>query len=120
MVKELTGESIEYGFKIAALFVEATTEIDPKDPRKQNGYMLLTVGGRRGAFNVKYDPEDGEIGEFLENLRMGDEVFASVSVSAFRDSCYFALRGLQWLRVPERLKVATPAKPVSAGAGGKP
>lgn len=121
MVQELTGENIELGFKIAATFIEASYESDPRDPRKTNGYLLLTIGGRKGAFNVKFDPADGDIAEFLEDVRMGDELFASVQVSAFRDAAYFSLRGLQWLRVPERFKLAaaaTAAAAKPAGSGG--
>lgn len=98
-VAPLTGENIKYGVYIAGCFVMASTEVrKTEEGQKETGYLFLAIGGRRGGMNVRYDLDDKELVDFIDGLENGDDVFAGVQVSGFRDNAYYKLVSLQYLR----------------------
>lgn len=98
-IAPVSGENISYGVYIAGCFVMASTEVrKTEEGQKQVGYVFLAVGGRRGGLNVRYDLEDAELCEFISGLENGDDVFAGVRSSGFKDNVYYTLTSLRYLR----------------------
>lgn len=97
------GDNIAYGFYVAGKFVYASEEVykDADGKEVKAGYLLVVIGGRKGAFNIKYDLSDADFAEFVDGLKGGDEILAGVRPSAFNGSVYYSLVSLQYLRMPD-------------------
>lgn len=102
-------ENIPLGKYIAAMFISVSEETRIVDNKSVTaGYLLVAIGGRKGAINVKFDPSESEFTDFISGLSLGDEILAGVNDSAFNGSVYYSLRSIAYLRK----KVKSPASAV--------
>lgn len=84
------------GIYAAGQFIELIREerLNKETGAKENAdYVLITTGGRKGTFAVKFDPSaiPQEAYRRLLDMKLGDDFFAKVRLSAFNNSVYYTL-----------------------------
>lgn len=112
--------NVALGFYVAAIFISASEEEarNADGRRVMNHYLLVAIGGRKGAFNIKYDDSETAFSDFIADLSVGDEILCGVRYNVFNGVVYFSLTSIQWLRA--RKVSASPAvdKLVEKVSGG--
>lgn len=89
-------EKLENGIYVSGHFIELTRE---KRKNNETGteenvdYIIVTVGGRRGTFAIKFDMSTLSRDAFrlLDNMTLGDEFLGKVRLSAFNNAVYYTL-----------------------------
>lgn len=84
------------GIYAAGQFIELIREerVNKETGAKENAdYVLITTGGRRGTFAVKFDPSSlpQEAYRRVLDMKLGDDFFGKVRVSAFNNAVYYTL-----------------------------
>lgn len=117
-------DNIRLGKYVAAMYIsDAVEEREIDGKHTISGYLGVSVGGRRGAFDIKYDPDDPDFKDFISGLSVGDEILCGVDINTYKDSVYYKLKSLQYLRKPEKVSGASAVDKLEASiksGGGKP
>lgn len=84
------------GIYAAGQFIELIREerVNRETGAKENAdYVLITTGGRKGTFAVKFDPSviPQEAYRRLLDMKLGDDFLGRVRLSAFNNAVYYTL-----------------------------
>lgn len=87
---------LENGIWAKGHFIELAREerVNKDAGTKENvDYVIVTTGGRRGTFAVRFDASEISRDAFklLSDAEIGDDVLLKVRLSAFNNAVYYAL-----------------------------
>lgn len=87
---------LDRGIYASGQFIELVREerVNKETGAKENAdYVIITTGGRKGTFAIKFDVSalSREAFGWLNGMKLGDDFFAKVRVSAFQGAVYYTL-----------------------------
>lgn len=89
-------EKLQNGIYVCGRFIELTREerVNRETGAKETvDYVIITTGGRRGTFAIKFDPSaiSRDAFRLLDNMTWGDYFYGKIRLSTFQNTVYYTL-----------------------------